>query len=632
VKIEISILWRKPTVRTGDFASQNIVRIWCTSDVQHESVCPLLMTQTYEAQPNARISGRVLVAGQVQANLLHAEIGLSFWGGVDPFSGEVIDRHHPLSGACVTGKVLAIPSGRGSCTGSSVMLELILNGNAPSGLVLAEPDEILALGVLVADIVFGRSFPVVCVGHEGFAQLAGASAVRIEDGGVRLFSALPEDGWAPVPVRGEWEHENGVLELTAYDRELIDGAHGEAAAIAMRILMRIGEMQGARQLLDVAQAHIDGCIYTGPASLRFARHLVSLGARVRVPTTLNAISVDRRRWRTLGIDAALGEPADALGQAYLDMGAQASFTCAPYLLDSAPSFGEQIVWAESNAVVFANSVLGARTQKYPDYLDICIALTGRAPFVGCHTDEGRMATLRIDVDPPAAFDDAFYPLLGYHMGLLCGSEIPAICGLEHCPPNWDDLKAFGAAFATTSAAPMFHIVGCTPEAPNVGVALGHKLPRRLLTVGRADLAASWHELDSAAEQEVQLVSLGNPHLSFGECAKLAALCAGRTRHAGTALVVTMGRTVHDRARAAGHVDVIEAFGATLLNDTCWCMLGEPVIPRAARTLMTNSGKYAHYAPGLVGRAVQFGSLADCVEAACTGRREPRLPAWLNPGS
>jgi predicted aconitase/predicted aconitase with swiveling domain len=570
----------------------------------------------------------MLVGGETQGRFLHAEMGLSFWGGVDPFSGEVIDRHHPLSGECITGKILAIPSGRGSCTGSSVMLELILNGHAPAGLVLAEPDEILALGVLIAQIVFGASFPVICIGHDGFAQIGGASAARIEKGGLRLFDALPDDGWTAGPIP-EGGHDDCELTLTAGDRDLIAGKHGPAAAVAMRILMRVAEMQGARELLDVSQAHIDGCIYTGPASLRFARHLVALGAKVRVPTTLNAISVDRRRWRELGIDALLGEPADALGQAYLDMGAKGSFTFAPYLLDSAPAFGDQIVWAESNAVVFANSVLGARTQKYPDYLDICIALTGRAPFVGCHRDEGRLATLRIDITPPPGFDDAFYPLLGYHIGLLCGSEIPVICGLERCAPDLDDLKAFGAAFATTSAAPMFHIAGCTPEAPSADAALGGKAPNRSIAIGMEDLAISWRELDSAAEQDIQLVSLGNPHLSVAECAKLGALCDGRTRDAGTAFVVTMGRSVQDRARAAGHIAKIAAFGATLITDTCWCMLGEPVIPHDTRTLMTNSGKYAHYAPGLVGRAVQFGSLADCVEAACAGSRQPRLPEWLN---
>ncbi|MDH4555652.1 DUF521 domain-containing protein [Pseudomonas sp. BN417] len=581
-------------------------------------------------QVAAPLCGRGLVGGRAQGALLKADIGLSFWGGVDPFTGEVIDRHHPLSGRMLAGQVLAIPSGRGSCTGSSVLLELILNGHAPAALLLAEPDEILTLGVLVAEIMFGRSLPVVCLGQDGFARLAGAKAARIENGRIELFDSLPIDAWT---AEGEVRSlaTGSDLKLDGRDREMLEGRHGKATEVAMRILLRIAELQGARELVDVTQAHIDGCIYTGPASLRFARRLVEWGARVRVPTTLNSISVDKRRWRELGIDAELGEPASALGDAYLEMGAQTSFTCAPYLLDSAPRLGEQVVWAESNAVVYANSVLGARTLKYPDYLDICIAITGRAPLVGSHSDEGRRATLCIEVTPPEGFDDAFYPLLGYHVGLLCGSEIPVVCGLERAAPDLDDLKAFGAAFATTSAAPMFHIVGVTPEARDAAQALGNLPARRSLRVVPADLARTWCELDRAPETEVQLVSLGNPHFSFSECARLAELCVGRRKHPGTALVITLGRAIHKRALDAGYVATLEAFGAQFVTDTCWCMLGEPVLPPATRTLMTNSGKYAHYAPGLVGRQVHFGSLAACVDTACSGRSAGLMPAWLNEG-
>lgn len=574
------------------------------------------------------LAGEVLVAGSAEAALLRSATELSFWGGVDPFNGTVIDQHHPLRGACVTGKILAIPGGRGSCTGSSVMLELILNGHAPSGLVLAEPDEILALGVLIADMLFGRSIPVVSIGHQLFAQMEGATAAHIEKDSLVLFREPSEVGGGQTSITLTPQREDAEIELSDLDRALLDGVHGPAAAAAMQIILRIAAIQGADHLIDVVQAHIDGCIYTGPASLRFAEHLVGLGARVRIPTTLNSISVDRRRWRELGIDPDLGEPADALGQAYVDMGASPSFTCAPYLLDSAPALGEQIVWAESNAVVFANSVLGARTQKYPDYLDICVALTGRAPSTGCHLDEGRLAVLQIDVQAPEGFDDAFYPLLGYHVGLLCGSQIPVLCGLENLQPDFDDLKAFGAAFATTSAAPMFHIASCTPEAPDAATALGGIEPQRTYAVNRSDLSSAWRELDSAEEEEIQLVSIGNPHLSLNECAKLARLCRNRTRHASVAFVVTMGRAVREAAHQAGHLATIEAFGANIITDTCWCMLQEPVIPPQARTLMTNSGKYAHYAPGLVGRAVQFGSLAQCVDAACSGQRQPQLPPWL----
>jgi len=575
------------------------------------------------------LSGRSLVAGAAQGPLLFAEVGLSFWGGVDPVSGEVIDRHHPLSGECLAGRVLAIPSGRGSCTGSSVLMELISNGHAPAALVLAEADEILTLGVLVAQTIFQRSLPVLCIGREAFATLRGSAFARVAGDALSLFQQAPP-ALAPYRDTPPSDTRHTTIELSAHDQALLAGTYGKASQVAMQIVLRMAELQGARSLVDVTQAHIDGCIYTGPASLRFAEQLVQWGAQVRVPTTLNSISVDQRRWRELGIDAALGEPASALGDAYMAMGAQLSFTCAPYLLDSAPKAGEQIVWAESNAVVYANSVLGARTLKYPDYLDICIALSGRAPLVGCHLDAQRKARLQIELPPLAALDDAFYPLLGYHIGNLAGSRIPLVLGLERAQPSLDDLKAFGAAFATTSAAPLFHIAGVTPEALDPALVLEPGVSLPVERIRLADLRASWDELNSATSPQVDVVSLGNPHFSASEFAALARLCQDRHKHPSVVLAITCGRAVLEQARAAGDIAPLEAFGATLITDTCWCMLGEPVIPPGARTLMTNSGKYAHYAPGLVGRPVHFASLAECVDSACTGNASGRLPAWLEP--
>ena len=576
-----------------------------------------------------KIEGRSLVHGRGQGPLLYADLGLSLWGGVDPFSGEVIDRHHPLSGQSLAGRVLAIPSGRGSCTGSSVMLELLLNGPAPAALVLAEPDEILSLGALVAEHVFDVQLPVLCIGHAAFAELERHTdaIARIDGERLQLFTDAPDDDWRATPIAHNDAHSGSIV-LSERDRAILAGEHGKAAQVAMQLVLRMAELQGARELLDVTQAHIDGCIYTGPACLRFAQQLLDWDAKVCVPTTLNSISVDQRQWRALGIDPAFGEPASALGEVYMAMGAALSYTCAPYLLDIAPKAGEQIVWAESNAVVYANSVLGARTLKYPDYLDICIALTGRAPRSGSHLDEGRHASLLIEVEAPQQADDSFWPLLGYHVGLLAGSDIPLLCGLERSAADSDALKAFGAAFATTSAAPMFHIAGITPEAPDVASALGGKAPSKHLRVSIADLLGSWWELNSAESTRVELVALGNPHFSAGELAVLAQLCEGRSFHRVTALVVTCGRAIHQQAAQAGHVATLERFGVRLVTDTCWCMLGEPVVPPGSRTLMTNSGKYAHYAPGLVGRQVHFGNLAACVEAACTGHNQGQLPAWL----
>jgi cis-L-3-hydroxyproline dehydratase len=339
--------------------------------------------------------------------------------------------------------------------------------------------------------------------------------------------------------------------------------------------------------------------------------------------------VDRRQWRALGVSEHLGEATDALAEAYVEMGAKPTYTCAPYLLDPAPKPGQMIAWGESNAVVFANSVLGARTLKYPDYLDILVALTGRAPAADCYLAAGRRATIRLELPPLGDLDDLFFPLLGYHIGKIATNEIPLICGLEGRAVSHDDLKAFGAAFATTSAAPMFHMLGITPEAGTAEAVLGDAV--RVARVSLQDLAETWAELNIARTPDVDLVALGNPHLSLTEIAALARLCAGKRKAEGVRLMVTCGRDVHAQAREAGLIDTIRAFGGEVLNDTCWCFIGEPVVPKAVRTIATNSGKYAHYGPPATGKAFHFASLSRCVDAASTGRIDTALPGWCREG-
>lgn len=553
------------------------------------------------------ITGRVLVSGSAEGEVLFTDTALSFWGGADAVTGEIIDRHHPLSGERLTGRVLALPTSRGSCTGSGVILELILNGKGPAAIVLEHPEAIITLGVIVAEEVFGRSIPVIAVGKQAFAALKTDKRIRISDAVAGIGSDIA---------------------LTDRDQALLSGERGEAAAVAMRIVLRMAALEGATELIDITRAHIDGCIYTGPGGLAFAEKLRDLGGRVVVPTTLNAISVDHRRWQAQGVAEALGRPAAAVADAYVAMGAQATFTCAPYLLDDRPARDEQIVWAESNAVVYANSVLGARTMKYPDYLDIAIALTGRAPKAGCHLPEKRAPQVRVTVPPLEVVDDSLWPLLGYLIGTVSPDAIPLVEGVAGHRPDTDALKAFGAAFATTSAAPMFHIADVTPEAQSPDAFAALDLPTIALT--HDDLQRAWRELNGADAGPVQLISLGNPHFSATELAALAALCRGKTRNANVPLVVTCGRAEMAKAEAAGDVALLTDFGVTLVNDTCWCMVTEPIIPVDAEVIMTNSGKYAHYGPGLTGRTMRFGSLAACVDAAVTGKDRGSLPAWLAP--
>jgi cis-L-3-hydroxyproline dehydratase len=569
------------------------------------------------------LQGKALIAGRASGDVLHAETGLSFMGGVDASSGRVIDVHHPLCGKSVAGKVLCIPSGRGSCSGSLVIFELLMNGQAPAALVFRHKETILTLGVLIAGELFQRGIPVLQLDEVGFAALAGASHARVDGDRVEAVEG-------PVAVRPSFEMPKPDPEdftLSDLDRRFLAGEFGEAAKIAMRIVLQTARIEGAAGMIDVDMAHLDGVFYQGPAGLQFARKLCDLGARVRVPTTMNAICVDRRQWRALGVPLALGEATDALADAYVEMGARPTYTCAPYLLDPAPKAGQMIAWGESNAVVFANSVLGARTLKYPDYLDILVALTGRAPLADCYLATARRATIRFDLPPLGEVDDLFFPLLGYHIGKIATNEIPLICGLEGRDVSHDDLKAFGAAFATTSAAPMFHMLGITPEASTLDAVPVEGA--RVVRLTRADLAETWAELNIARTPDVDLVALGNPHFSVTEMAALARLCAGRRKAGGVRLVVTCGRDVFAQAQAAGFIDRVRAFGGEVLNDTCWCFIGAPVVPATVRNIATNSGKYAHYGPPAVGKAFHFASLARCVEAACTGRIDTSPPDWCH---
>ena len=273
-------------------------------------------------------------------------------------------------------------------------------------------------------------------------------------------------------------------------------------------------------------------------------------------------------------------------------------------------------------MIYANSVLGARTVKHPDFLDLCIALIGRAPLSGVYLDAHRTPRRVIDVDLPAQYDEAIWPMLGWLAGKAAPDRIPVLRGLENAAPNEDDLKGLCAAFGTTSAAPMLHVAGITPEGDLPPIAEADTL-----RITPEDLRRVWQQFN-AGPTKVDLIAFGSPHFSHAECHTLAAALAGRKRHPDTAVIVTLGHDTLAAARADGTVARLEAAGVQVVPDICWCSISEPVFPPSAKVLMTNSGKYAHYAPGLSGRAVRFGSIADCVEAAVIGQAAETMPAWL----
>lgn len=544
---------------------------------------------------------------------MHCTEGLSFWGGVDPDTGRVIDVHHPWHGRALAGKIVMMPTSRGSCSGSGVLLQLALNGLAPAALVFSASEEVLTLGAVIAARLFQKPVAVVRLSPEDFAAVSSAPAARIagtvlEAGGTRL-DLHPLD--------------SGHLELSASDRLCLGGDPMDPDALALEVISTMALASGARKLIDVSRGHIDGCILAHDANLIFAERMAALGARVGIPTTINAISVDRENCTTQGYPPDFSDKASRLADAYVRMGAQPTFTCAPYLLSELPQLGEDIGWSESNAVIFANSVLGARTAKLPDYLDLFVAMTGRAPDGGMYSTEHRRPALIVEVSVPAGHDDSLWPMVGWLAGRLAADRVPLIRGLDHLAPTRDDLRAICAAFGTTSGSPMLHVAGVTPEA-----ALAPVAGAQTYQITGSDLSCAWNALNTGPEQ-IDLVAIGSPHASFEEVRQFADLMDGRQRHPATHVIVTVGRDVLSRARQAGLIIRLEASGAEIIPDLCWCSITEPVFPPEARTLMTNSGKYAHYAPGLSGRSVRFGGLAACAAAAVSGQAPKRPPGWLS---
>jgi len=415
------------------------------------------------------------------------------------------------------------------------------------------------------------------------------------------------------------------VQLSKRDEEFLNGQHGEAARMAMRIVTRMAEVLDAAELMDVTQAHIDGCGFLSETGLEFAETLAAKGGQVCVPTTLNMGPLDLQNWRQFGIDEDFADKAIRQAKAYTDMGCIPTWTCAPYQSYLTPRFGQQIAWGESNAICYATSVLGARTNRYADYMDICAAITGRVPKCGLHLKENRKGQILLRLmDVPSALlqSNEFYVALGHLLGTLAGDKIAVIEGLS-ADASSDQLKAFCAAAASSGAVALFHAVGLTPEAGSLEQAFDGGEPEQVIEIGPAELQKARSELSTAEEgARLDLVILGCPHFSFDEFRELAQLIHAETRkgntlHPGVRLVVISCQTSYALLQRGDFLDVLTGFGVEITLDTC--VFHTPMVSGDTKVVMTNSGKCSYYAPGELGVQVAFGSMAQCVESAVTGK-------------
>ena len=420
-----------------------------------------------------------------------------------------------------------------------------------------------------------------------------------------------------------------TMVLTARDRAMLGGEMGAAAQMAMRILVTMAGVYGAERLLDIESAHIDGCLYHGYSGLEFAERLAAGGARVVVPTTLNVGAMDLLHPEVFRGTEQVGRWATRMMQAYEAMGCRPTFTCAPYQAMHRPALGAQVAWAESNAIVFANSVLGARTNRYGDFIDICAALTGRAPDVGLHRTENRRGQILfrlVDIPQRLLGEDVFFPVLGYWLGARTGTRVPVIDGLR--PETTEDhLKALGAAAASSGGVALFHAVGVTPEAPSLAAAFQGWEPETVVDVRLEDLNETLGILSTVPDGPIDVVALGSPHFSLEEFARLLPLVEQYPPSPEVEFIVCTHRLALAALQQRGWLARLREAGVQVIVDTC--VVVTPIVRAQGGVLMTNSGKFAHYSPGNIGLQVVYGSLEECIRSGAVGEVWRDNALWLS---
>jgi predicted aconitase len=381
------------------------------------------------------------------------------------------------------------------------------------------------------------------------------------------------------------------MNITPLQQEMLDGKQGRSTRKAMEILATLGEIYGAEQMVPVSSVQIAGVSYDnlGEAGLHFLSEMAAGAGRTRVLTTLNPAGMDVENWERMGISPDFAAQQQRVIEAFARMGVVTTCSCTPYLTGNVPHYGEHIAWAESSAVCYANSVLGARTNREGGPSALAAALTGFTPAYGLHLDENRRPTVTVQV--PAHLDGtaefgALGKLIGEQLETQDKDRLPYITGLDlsQTSPSLENLKSFCASIATYGGVAMFHMQGVTPDAAQVAP------PGEIHIITRSQLAAALQEMSDADPNEVDFVSLGCPHLSLAEIARIARMLEGKK--VTKTFWITTARPTKHMADLAGYTQIIEASGAIFAVDTC-CVVA-PIRGRF-RALVTDSAKACYYA-------------------------------------
>jgi predicted aconitase len=379
------------------------------------------------------------------------------------------------------------------------------------------------------------------------------------------------------------------MRLSTEEQAMLAGEQGKATQKAMEILVALGTIYGAERMVPVTSVQIAGVSYDnlGEAGLHFLTELEQGGGKARVLTTLNPAGMDVENWQALGIDAEFAEKQIQVIEAFARMNVITTCTCTPYLTGNVPHYGEHIAWAESSAVCYANSVLGARSNREGGPSALAAALTGRTPTYGMHLDGDRRPQITFEVQVALDENDDFGALgkaIGEQLQFLKRKPVPYISGVSQA--TLENLKSFAASLATYGGVALFHMEGITPEAEQ------YEPPGDPITITPAELSAAKLEMTNGDPQEADFVSLGCPHLSIKEIARIAELLEGK--QVVKEFWITTARPTKQIADKMGYTKTIEASGAKFAADTC-CVVA-PIKGRFT-ALVTDSAKACYYAAG-----------------------------------
>ncbi len=396
------------------------------------------------------------------------------------------------------------------------------------------------------------------------------------------------------------------MQLTKQEQKMLEGDEGYAVQKSMEILTALGEIYGAKSLIKVGSVQVAGVSYhnLGDAGLEFLNELAKDG-RVKVLTTLNPAGMDLENWQELGISPEFAEKQNLVIDAFERMGILVSCTCTPYLIGNLPLYGEHLAWSESSAVTFANSVIGAKTNREGGPSALAAAFVGKTPCYGLHLDENRVPDVHVQVNAEITkLSD--WGALGYAIGKKAENKISYITGIKSV--DLDELKSFCASVVTYGAKPLFYMKGVTPGAEL------QTQPKETVIVEQADIMNAYDAINDFVT-DIELVCVGCPHCSVNEIAKVAELLKGKKVAEGTEFWVATSRTAKQLADKRGYTKIIEASGAKFACDTC--MAVAPLKGRF-KSLATTSAKGCFYSRQN-NMKTKMGSIEDCVQAAVTGK-------------